>query len=104
MSDTWSTILALAAITALIKAAGPIVVGGRALPPPALRMIALVAPALLAALVVVQTFTRSDGSLELDARALGLGAAAVVLVRDRNAMLLAVVAAAVAAALARVLV
>jgi branched-subunit amino acid transport protein len=76
MSAVWVTILGLAAATIAIKASGPLLVGGRSLPPPALRLIALLAPALLAALVVTQTFGR-DGELTVDARAAGLAAAAI---------------------------
>ena len=101
MSDVWSTIVALAVATAVIKASGPVTLGGRALPPPVLRVIALVAPSLLAALVIVETFAGADQSIELDARALGVAAAALVLVRRRDAMLTAVVVAAATAALAR---
>ncbi len=43
-------------------------------------MIALVAPALLAALIVVETVGAPEGgSLEIDARVLGVGAAALAL-------------------------
>jgi branched-subunit amino acid transport protein len=101
MSDTWSTIVALAVVTAVIKASGPVALGGRALPPVVLRVIALVAPSLLAALVVVETFAGADQTVELDSRALGVAAAGLVLIRRRDAMLTAVVVAAAAAALAR---
>jgi branched-subunit amino acid transport protein len=101
MSDTWTTILALAVVTAVIKASGPVTLGGRALPPVVLRVIALVAPSLLAALVVVETFAGADQTLELDSRALGVAAAGLVLIRRRDAMLTAVVVAAATAALAR---
>ena len=78
MSGVWVTILGLATATVAIKASGPLLVGGRSLPPLALRVIALMAPALLAALVVTQTFAR-DGELTLDARAAGLAAAAAAI-------------------------
>jgi len=103
MSEIWSTIIALALITAAIRASGPVALGGRALPPAVLRVIALVAPSLLAALVMVETFAGADQTVELDARAIGVAAAAVVLVRRREAMLTAVIVAAVSAALVRAL-
>jgi branched-subunit amino acid transport protein len=77
MSEIWSTIIALALITAAIRASGPIALGGRALPPAVLRVIALVAPSLLAALVMVETFAGADQTVELDARAIGVAAAGV---------------------------
>jgi branched-subunit amino acid transport protein len=101
MSDIWSPIVALAFVTAVIKASGPIALGGRALPPVVLRVIALVAPSLLAALVVVETFAGSDQKLELDPRVLGVAGAAVVLGFRRDAMLTAVIVAAAVAAFAR---
>jgi branched-subunit amino acid transport protein len=103
MSEIWSTIIALALITAAIRASGPVAVGGRALPPAVLRVIALVAPSLLAALVMVETFAGADQTVELDARAIGVAAATVVLVRRRGAMLTAVIVAAASAALVRAL-
>jgi branched-subunit amino acid transport protein len=103
MSEIWSTIIALALITAAIRASGPVALGGRALPPAVLRVIALVAPSLLAALVMVETFAGADQTVELDARAIGVAAAALVLVRRREAMLTAVIVAAASAALVRAL-
>lgn len=103
MSATWVTILALSVGTIAIKGAGPLLVGGRSLRPTAARVIALTAPALLAALVVTQTFTDGDGHLTLDARAAGLAAAAGLLAVRRKAMVSAVVVAALVAALLRAL-
>ena len=96
MSRVWVTILGLAAATVAIKASGPLLVGGRSLPPLALRLIALMAPALLAALVVTQTFAR-DGELTLDARAAGLAAAAAA-VAFRAPLLVTMAAAALTTA------
>ena len=70
----------LAVTTALIRASGPVVLGGRDLPRPFQGVISLVAPALLAALIVVETVGAPEGgSLDVDARVLGVGAAAVAL-------------------------
>jgi len=96
MSGVWVTIVGLAAATVAIKASGPLLVGGRSLPPLALRVIALMAPALLAALVVTQTFAR-DGELTLDARAAGLAAAAAA-VALRASLLVTMAAAALTTA------
>ena len=99
MSALWVAIVAVTLASAAIKAAGPILVGGRELPPRANAVIALLAPALLAALVVTETFG-DDGHLALDERALGVGAAAVALTL-RAPGLLAVALAALVTALAR---
>jgi len=56
MTAVWVAIAAITLSTVAIKAAGPVVLGGRALAPWAARLIALLPAALLAALVVVQTF------------------------------------------------
>ena len=101
MSDVWTTVIALTVITAMIRASGPVSVGGRELPPVVMRVIALVAASLLAALVMVETFAGGDDTLEFDERALGVAAAAGVLIVRHDALLRAVVAAAVVAALAR---
>jgi hypothetical protein len=101
MSAAWVTIGVLAVATAAIKAAGPLALGGRDLPEWAMSIISLLAPALLAALVMVQTFAH-DKTLVVDARAAGLAAAAAVLA-IRTSILLAGVAAALTAALVRAL-
>ena len=58
MTSVWVTIALLAVATAVIRAAGPVLVGGRDLHPRLYGVIALLAPALLAALVAVETFGR----------------------------------------------
>jgi branched-subunit amino acid transport protein len=100
VSGVWMTIGALAVLTALIRAAGPVILGGRELPPRLMDVIALLAPALLAALVLVETVGTDDRAIELDARLLGVAAAAGVLAGGRS-MLWAVGAAAATAAAAR---
>jgi uncharacterized membrane protein len=99
MTTLWISIAAVALASATIKAAGPVLVGGRELPQRALSVIALLAPALLAALVVTQTFG-GDRHLVLDERAVGVGVAAVALAL-RAPVLLAVALAAVSTALVR---
>jgi branched-subunit amino acid transport protein len=73
-------LLVLAAGTYVLKAVGPVVAAGRALPPAFARASDLLPAALLAALVATQTFS-GDGGLGLDARALGVGAAALAVWR-----------------------
>lgn len=102
MSEVWLTIGALAVGTFLIKGSGPLVLGARELPARALAVIALLAPALLAALVVVETFAAEDGAWTVDSRALGVGAAALALLA-RLPMLAVVGVAAVVAAASRAL-
>ena len=99
MSALWMAIAAITLASAAIKAAGPVLVGGRELPPRVNTVIALLAPALLAALVVTETFG-DDGHLVLDEKALGVGVAAVALAL-RAPVLLAVALAALVTALAR---
>jgi branched-subunit amino acid transport protein len=53
-STAWILIGACAAITAAIKAAGPLALGGRELPAWFSAIVAMMAPALFAALVVTQ--------------------------------------------------
>jgi branched-subunit amino acid transport protein len=100
VSDAWVTIAVLAVATAIIKGAGTAAVGGRELSPSFLRVIALFAPALLAALIMVETFGGGGKSLTFDARAAGLVVAGAVLVTTES-MIGAVVGAAGATALLR---
>lgn len=99
MTTLWLTILAVALANAAIKASGPVLAGGEDLPPWMTSVVALLAPALLAALVVTETFG-DEGTLVLDEKALGVGVAAVALML-RAPVLLAVFLAALTAALAR---
>lgn len=101
MTAAWITIAVLAAGTVAIKAAGPVALGRRTLPPLAGRVVGLLAPSLLAALVAVETVT-TNGALVLDARAAGLAAAGGALALRRPAIV-AVVAAAIVTALVRAL-
>jgi branched chain amino acid efflux pump len=98
----WIAIAALALATAALKLAGPLALGGRALPLRALGVVELLASALLAALVVVETFGNGR-SLTLDARVLGAAFAVVALLR-RAPMIVVVLGAAAVTALARLLV
>jgi branched-subunit amino acid transport protein len=103
VTEIWVTIAALAVATALIRASGPLLLGGRELPSAVQGVIALLTPALLAALVVVETLGEpAGGELVVDERVLGVGAAGIVLVRGGSA-LPAVMVAAVVTALARAL-
>ena len=93
MSAVWTTIAGLTVVTAAIKAAGPLALGGRDLPEWAMSIIAL-----LAALVMVETFSH-DRTLVLDARAGGVAAAAAALALRASLPVTVTVAAVVAAGL-----
>jgi branched-subunit amino acid transport protein len=56
----WWLIIGCAVVTAIIKAAGPVALGGRELPPRFNGVIALMASALLAALVVTSALAEED--------------------------------------------
>ena len=99
MSDVWVTVVVLALATAAIRAAGPVLVGGRDLHPRLFGVIALLAPALLAALVVTETFGGPDGSLEVDERAAGVAAAGAAIAFRAPILLVIAIAAAVTALL-----
>ena len=99
MSGIWGIVIAVGLGTMAIKAAGPVLLGGRPLPRRVKSVVALLAPALLAALVATATLGEGQ-SLVVDARIVGVGAAAVALAL-RAPMLAVVLIAATAAALAR---
>ena len=101
MTGVWVMIAVLALATAVLKLAGPLALGGRPLPERALNVVELLASALLAALVVVETFGKGR-SLTLDARVLG-AAFAVIAVTRRAPMIVVVLGAAAVTAGARLL-
>lgn len=92
MSTAWVVIAGSAAGIYALKAAGPLLLGGRNLPPALHRWTALLPAALLAALVAVST--AADGQqLQVDARLAGLAAAAIALWRRASFVVVVVVAA-----------
>ena len=99
MTGAWIVVAAVGAATVAIKAAGPLLLGGRPLPPRVLAVVRLLAPALLAALVVTQTVVSAD-RLVLDARLVGVAVAAVALLL-RAPLLVVVILAAASTALVR---
>lgn len=95
----WLLIAGLAMTTAAIKAAGPLLLGGRELPGRAAGVIALLPPVLLAALVVTSTI--ADGQrLQVDASTAGV-AVAGVLIWQRRPLLVSVLTAVAVTALIR---
>jgi branched chain amino acid efflux pump len=97
MTAVWVTIAGLVVTTVAIKAAGPVLVGGRELPRAAYGLIGMLAPALLTALILTDTFARGH-DLTVDARAAGLGCAAIALALRAPMLVTVLVAAAGAAA------
>jgi branched-subunit amino acid transport protein len=101
VSEVWVVIAAVGAATIALKSVGPVLLGGKSLPEDLTGVVALLAPALLAALVVTQA-VGGDEEIVLDARLAGLGAAVVALLL-RAPLLVVVVSAAAAAAFVRLL-
>jgi branched-subunit amino acid transport protein len=99
VTAAWLTIGLLAAGTIAIKAVGPIALGSRELPVRLAGVVALLAPSLLAALVVVDTLGGEDRTLAVDARAAGLVAAAGAIAARLPLFVVVVTAAAVTAGL-----
>jgi branched-subunit amino acid transport protein len=102
LNAAWLTVVVVGALTIALKALGPVAIGGRTLPPRVLGVVDLLAPAVLAALVVTSIFA-ADEELVVDERAVGLAAAGAALVL-RLPILAVIVIAAAATALARALV
>jgi branched-subunit amino acid transport protein len=98
VSAAWIAVLVVGAATIAIKAAGPVLAGERELPVGASRVLGLLAPALLAALVATQAFA-SEESLVLDERGAGLAVAAVAVLLRAPLLVVVVLAAATAAGL-----
>jgi branched-subunit amino acid transport protein len=98
MSAAAITIAGCAAVTAAIKAVGPIALGGRDLPTWFTSVVILLSPALLAALVAIQVFGEGD-RLALEADTAGVAAGGLVYWRTESIVACVVIAAAVTAAL-----
>jgi uncharacterized membrane protein len=99
VTAVWTSIAVVAVANFAIKAAGPVLLGGRKLPPLVVEVIALLAAAILTALVVVGTFSE-DGRLSVDAQTVGVGVAGAAFLA-RLPMLAAIGLGAVTAALIR---
>ena len=96
MNATWTIVLVVGLGTIVIKALGPLLLGGRPLPPRLGRLIVLLAPALLAALVAINTLG-GDRELVIDARLPGVLAAAVAIALKAPVLVVIIVAAGVTA-------
>ena len=93
---TWLVIAVVGVVTILFKASGPVLLGRRALPPRALALVEVLAPAMLAALVVTQT-VGGNRELVFDERLAGVAAGAVAVYLRAPLIVVMIVAAAVAA-------
>ena len=97
MTAAWIAVAVIGAATIALKGAGTLVFAGRPLPRRMVAVMPLLAPSLLAALVVGQTM--ADGrALVVDARLAGVAAAAVALALRAPLLVVLGVAAGVAAA------
>ena len=96
---SWWFIVALAAGCYAFKVLGLVIIGDRRMPPVVIRCLALIPPAMISALVALNTFSVGQ-HLVIDARAAGLGVA-LVAVLLRAPVLVVVVLAAATAALVR---
>jgi branched-subunit amino acid transport protein len=99
VSAVWLVVVVVGVATVAFKATGPVLLGNRELPAQVARVVALLAPVLLSALVVTQT-VGGDNELVLDARLAGVGAGAIA-IAARAPLPAVVVIAALATALTR---
>jgi branched-subunit amino acid transport protein len=93
----WAVVALCAVVTAFIKGVGPFALGGRELPPWFGGVVVLLAPALLAALVVTQALADGD-RLAVGADTAGVAAAGLILWRGASILVAVAVAAVVTAA------
>ena len=83
MSTTTAVILGTSLVTFTIKATGPVLSGGRELPEALRNVLVLLAPALLAALVVVSAL--ADGkTITADAETAGVAVSGLVYYRTKS--------------------
>ena len=95
---SWLVIAVVGAATIAFKAAGPVVLGKRQLPLRVASVVEVLAPAMLAALVVTQT-VGGDRELVLDERLAGVAAGGVAVWLRAPLLAVMVVAGGVAAAI-----
>ncbi|MET0326162.1 MAG: AzlD domain-containing protein [Ilumatobacteraceae bacterium] len=98
---TWTLVLLLGAGAYACKFIGLVVIGSRPLPAVVERCLALVPAALISALIVQATFSTGQ-ELVLDARAAGVGAAALAAWRRAPLVVVILLGAAVTAVVRRV--
>jgi branched-subunit amino acid transport protein len=98
VTEVWVVVVVVAAFTLLFKAAGPGFLGHRQLPPRIDPVVALIAPVMLTALVVLQT-VGGDQEIVVDERVPGVAAAAVAIWRGAGVVPAMAIAAVVTAVL-----
>ena len=98
---SWLVIAVVGAVTIAFKASGPVLLGKRELPPRVASVVEVLAPAMLAALVVTQT-VGGDRELVIDERLAGVVAGGIA-IWLRAPLLVVMLVAAVTAALIRLL-
>ena len=96
MSAVWVVVAVVGAATIALKGAGTVVLGSRTLPARLDGVLALLAPSLLAGLVVTQA-VGGDEAIVVDARLAGVAAAALALALRAPLLVVLVLAAGVAA-------
>jgi branched-subunit amino acid transport protein len=96
MTTPWIVVGVVGAATIAFKAAGPVLIGRRELPPTIQSLVDLLAPVMLIALVVTQT-VGGDEEITIDARVAGVGAAVVAIWLRAHVIVAMAVAAAVTA-------
>ena len=97
---SWTLILVLAAGAYLFKVTGLVILGGRTLPAPLERCLALIPAAVVTALIVKDTLTVGQ-QIVIDARAAGITAAIVAAWRRAPIIVVIVAGAGVTAAVRR---
>ncbi len=97
-SLVWQVVAGCAIVTAAIKGVGPLALGGRPLPERFVGIVTLLAPALLAALVVTQALANGK-DLAAGADTVGVAAAGVALWRQASVVVVVGVAVVVTAGL-----
>jgi branched-subunit amino acid transport protein len=96
VTSAWIVVALVGVATIAFKAAGPVLIGRRELPPRVQSLVELLAPVMLIALVVTQTFG-GDEEISIDARVVGVAAAAIAIVLRAHVIVAMAVAAAVTA-------
>jgi branched-subunit amino acid transport protein len=94
---TWNLVFLLAAGAYFFKVLGLVIIGDRPLPPMLERCLGLIPAALIAALILKDTFSIGQ-HLQIDARAAGVGAAAIAAWRTAPLIVVIMIGAGVTAA------